>query len=111
MIQYYPTSPNAYEVIVPLIHAANINVLELIAVLLALIRWNHLLINCRVLCYCNNLQVCYNLCKDKTKNALSNECLGEIFWICVANNMFISPAYITSAMNVDADYLSRFSIC
>ena len=103
-------SPNAYEVIVPHSHAANINVLELIAVLLALIRWKTLLINSRVLCYCDNLQVCYNLCKDKTKNALSNECLRDIFWLCAKNNMFISPVYIPSAMNVDADYLSRLSV-
>ena len=108
---YCCTSPNAYDVLVPQIHAANINVLELIAVLLAIIRWKAWLINSRVLCYCDNLQVCYNLCKDKTKNALSNECLRCIFWLCVENNMFILPAYIPSSHNVHADYLSRLSIC
>ena len=111
MVYYCPISPNAYEIFVPCSHAANINVLELIAVLLAMIHWSDLFANCRVLCYCDNLQVCYNLCKDKTKNTLSNECLRNIFWICVRNNIFISPVYIPSFMNVDADYLSRISIC
>ena len=72
-IHYCDVSPNAYEVIVPHVHAANVNVLELIAILLALMRWDALVINCRVLCYCDNLQVCYNLCKDKTRNAFSND--------------------------------------
>ena len=65
-IYYSCSSPNPYEVTVSRIHGANINVFELIAVLLALIPWNPLLTNCRVLCYCDNLQVCYNLCKDQT---------------------------------------------
>ena len=107
---YNITSPNAYEVFIPHAHAANINVLELVAVLLALIRWSNIFINCRVLCYCDNLQVCYNLCKDKTKNPLSNQCLREIFWTCVAKNMFLSPVYIPSFLNMDADYLSRLSV-
>ena len=110
-LHYVVTSTHAYEIYVPYKHAANINVLELIAVLLALIRWDNLLINCRVLCYCDNLQVCYNLCKDKTRNALSNQCLRDIFWRCVSNNIYISPAYIPSCLNVDADYLSRLSLC
>ena len=109
-ICYNIISPNAYDIFMPYAHAANINVLELVAVLLAFIRWNDVFINCRVLCYCDNLQVCYNLCKDKTKNEISNECLREIFWTCVANNIFISPVYIPSHLNVDADYLSRLSV-
>ena len=108
-IYYTCITPKVYAVTVPKVHVANINVLVLSAILLALIHWNTVLINCRVLCYCDNLQVCYNLCKDKTKNPLSNECLRLIFWICVTNNIFISPAYIPSIMNDDADYLSRLS--
>ena len=100
-IYYEPVSANAYNAFVPLEHAANINVLELIAVLVALHRWSDDFRNCRIICYCDNLQVCYNLAKDKTCNMLSNRCLREIFWLCVRNNIYMSPAYI------DADYLSR----
>ena len=65
-IYYSCSSPNPYEVTVSRIHGANIHVLELIAVLLAVVPWNALLTNCRVLCYCDNLQVCSNLCKGQT---------------------------------------------
>ena len=85
----------------------NINVLELIAVCPAMIRWSNSFKNARIISYCDNLQVCYNLAKDKTKNALSNGCLRSIFWMCVKNNVYISPVYIPSRYNVDADYLSR----
>ena len=103
----FAMSDYAYNVFVPIEHAANINVLELIAVLLAISRWSKNLANNRLVIYCDNLQVCYNLAKDKTKNALSNACLRSIFWLCVRNNMYISPVYIPSSMNFDADYLSR----
>ena len=106
-IYYQSVSDNAYVVFVPKEHVANINVLELVAILLALIRWEPILDNCRVMAYCDNLQVCFNLAKDKTKNALSNHCLRNIFWLCVRNNIYISPVYIPSCFNVDADYLSR----
>ena len=107
LIKYHATSPYAYDIYVPIAHAANINVLELIAVLLALKRWCEYLKNCRVILYCDNLQVCYNLAKDKTRNALSNACLKDIFWLCVSRNIYISPAYIPSENNTTADYLSR----
>ena len=100
-------SAHAYTVFVPLEHAANINVLELISFWLALLRWEYKLQNCRIMAYCDNLQICFNLAKDKTKNALSNECLRNIFWLCVRNNVYISPVYIPSIYNIDADYLSR----
>ena len=106
-IHYEIISTHAYQVYVPKEHAANINVLELIAILLALLRWEHKLQNCRVIAYCDNLQVCYNLAKDKTINALSIECLRNVFWLCVRNNIYISPVYIPSIYNIDADYLSR----
>ena len=100
-------SEHAYDVFVPVKHAANINVLELIAILIAIYRWENLLYNQQLIIYCDNLQVCYNLCKDKTKNALSNQCLRKIFWKCIEKNAYISPVYIPSKYNVDADYLSR----
>ena len=103
----YATTANAYDLYVPIEHVNNINVLELIAILLSLLRWGESLENCRVLAYCDNLQVCYNLAKDKTINSLSNACLRKIFWLCVKNNTYISPVYIPSRFNVDADYLSR----
>ena len=103
----YAITDNAYDLYVPIEHVNNINVLELAAILIALIRWSDLLKNCRVLTYCDNLQVCYNLAKDKTINPLSNECLRKIFWLCVDNNIYLSPVYIPSQYNVDADYLSR----
>ena len=103
----YTLSPNAYAIYVPIEHAENINVLELLAVLISLARWSYAMMNCRIIAYCDNLQVCYNLAKDKSKNPFSNKLLRSIFWICVKNNIYISPAYIPSACNVDADYLSR----
>ena len=106
-ITYITTTVNTYDVYVPVEHVMNINVLELIAVLLAMRRWSYCLINCRVILYCDNLQVCYNLAKDKTKNDLSNQCLRDIFWICISNNIYISPSYIPSSANIYADYLSR----
>ena len=104
---YNIVTDNAYYVYVPEEHAANINVLELAAVLISIKQWSHLMRNCRIIAFCDNLQVCYNLSKDKTCNALSNACLRNIFWTCIKNNIYISPAYIPSAYNVDADYLSR----
>ena len=106
-LDYVPISANAYEVFVPSEHAANINVLELIAILLAMLRWSDKFKNCRIFAYCDNLQVCYNLAKDKTRNPLSNQCLRDIFWLCSMNNVYISPVYIPSRFNIDADYLSR----
>ena len=103
-------SAHHYEARVPYYHAANINVLDLIAVLLAFIRWNVKFENTRVISYCDNLQVCYNLAKDKTKNCLSNYCLRQIFWMCASINSYISPVYIPSKYNVDADYLSRLPV-
>ena len=107
MMLYMLMLSNAYNVFVPIEHAANINVLELIAILLALWRWEYKLENCRIMAYCDNLQVCFNLAKDKTINSLANECLRNIFWLCVRRNVYISPVYIPSIYNVDADYLSR----
>ena len=104
---YQKTSPNAYDVYIPLEHIDNINVLELVAIWLAFVRWSYIFNNCRVIAYCDNLQACYNLAKDKTRNALSNRCLRYIFWLCVKNNIYISPVYIPSRYNSDADYLSR----
>ena len=98
---YYAVTDNMYDLYVPIEHVNNINVLELAAVLLSMIRWSKSIMNCRVLAYCDNLQVCFNLAKDKTKNALSNN------WLCVRNNIYISPVFIPSRYNVDADYLSR----
>ena len=43
-ICYSPMTPNAYTVMIPNQHAKNINVLVLVAILLALIRWNALLV-------------------------------------------------------------------
>ena len=106
-IHYYAVSDNAYIMFVPELHAMNINVLELVAVLLAILRWSDIFSNSRIIAYCDNLQVCYNLAKDKTRNALSNQCLRHIFWLCVKNNAYISPVYIPSCYNIDADYLSR----
>ena len=103
----YTLSANAYAAYIPKEHVANINVLELVAVLIALARWNHSMSNCRIIAYCDNLQVCYNLAKDKSKNPLSNKILRSIFWMCVRNNMYISPVYLPSVLNVDADYLSH----
>ena len=103
----FAATDNTYIVYVPIEHAANINVLELIAILISLFRWSNLMKNCRVISYCDNLQVCYNLSKDKTKNSLSNECLRHLFWLCARNNIYISPVYIPSRCNVHADYLSR----
>ena len=100
-------NPKFRAVFVPEKHAANINVLELIAILLGFIRWDHKFHTSRIISYCDNLQVCYNLAKDKTKNGLSNYCLRQIFWLCVLNNTYISSVYIPSIYNVDADYLSR----
>ena len=108
MITFGEISPHAYDVMINSSHAQNINVLELVAVYLALSRWSSKLKNCRVVLHCDNLQVCYNLSRDKTRNELSNACLREIFWICVLNNIYISPAYIPSSANVEADYLSRY---
>ena len=105
-IDCYPLSNYTYAVNIPVDHVANINVLEIIAVWLALVRWKEQLRNCRVLCYCDNLQVCFNLAKDKTVNPLSNQCLRNIFWLCVDHNIYISPVYIPSKHNIDADYLS-----
>ena len=107
VISFYKNSLHSYEILIPEPHSVNINVLELAAVYLALLRWSYKLTNCRVILYCDNLQVCYNLARDKTRNALSNVCLREIFWICVSNNIYISPVYTPSSANVDADYLSR----
>ena len=109
-LYYHALSAHQYEVYVPKEHAANINVLELVAILFAMIRWNVKFSNSRIISYCDNLQVCYNLAKDKTKNALSNYCLRQIFWRCVASNSYISPVYIPSSNNMDADYLSRLPI-
>ena len=103
----YAVSANAYDLFVPIEHVNNINVLELAAILLSFIRCSDSIKNCRVLTYCDNLQVCFNLAKDKTVNPLSNDCLRKIFWLCVNNNTYISPVYIPSKYNVDADYLSR----
>ena len=80
---------HSYIAMIPKTHANNINVLELAAVHLALFRWSSLLSNCRIVLHCDNLQVCYNLSKDKTRNELSNSCLRDIFWICVTNNIYI----------------------
>ena len=101
------TSDHAYEIFVPIEHAANINVLEMIAVLIGVYRWNNEILNKRLIIHCDNLQVCYNLGREKTKNELTNVCLRNIFWKCVECNAYISPSYIPSTMNIDADYLSR----
>ena len=103
----YTINANAYAIFVPKEHAGNINVLELLAFLIALARWNYAIYNCRVIAYCDNLQVCYNLAKDKSRNPLSNNLLRSIFWICVMRNIYISPVYIPSSCNYNADYLSR----
>ena len=106
-IHCYAITANAYDLYVPIEHVNNINVLELLAILLSIIRWGDAVKNCRILTYCDNLQVCYNLAKDKTVNPLSNDCLRKNFWLCVINNIYISPVYIPSKYNTDADYLSR----
>ena len=102
----YTTTNNAYDLYVPIEHVNDINVLELLAILLSLLRWGDSISNCRILAFCHNLQVCYNLAKDKIINPLANKCPKSIFWLCV-NNIYISPVYIPSCYNVDADYLSR----
>ena len=99
-IHCYPVTDNAYDLWVPIEHVNNINVLELLAILMSLLRY-------RIISYCDNLQVCFNLAKDKTINPLSNKCLKKIFWLCVEHNIYISPVYIPSRHNIDADYLSR----
>ena len=106
-VYYYATSDNSYSVLVPEEHVGNINVLELIAVLLSIDRWKSFFNNTRIVAHCDNLQVCYNLAKDKTRNNLANTCLRHIFWLCVDINAYISPVYLPSYYNVDADYLSR----
>ena len=107
VVRYHAIPNNAYVLYVPEGHAANINVLELIAILIALDRWSDIMRNCRIICHCDNLQVFYNLAKDKTKNPVLNACLRNIFWNCVKNNIYVSPPYIPSSCNRDADYLSR----
>ena len=81
--------------------------LELVAIMIALQRWNHNFINSRVLINRDNLQVRYMLYKDRSMNSFANECLKSIFWNCVAMNMYLSPCYIPSSDNYVADILSR----
>ena len=98
---------NLYNILVPIDHVANINILELLAIMVALFRWYSYYHNARVLINCDNLQVCYMLCKDRSQNKFANHCLRSIFWLCVSNNMYLSPCYIPSSANIIADTLSR----
>ena len=105
--EVYPITDNLYNVLVPIEHVSNINILELLAVYVALCRWYYNFNNSRLLVNCDNLQVCYMLAKDRSSNTLANECLKSIFWLCVKQNMYISPCYRPSSANIIADYLSR----
>ena len=101
-LYYYATNEYSYKVFVPISHYTNINVLELVAVLVAINRWES-----RILINCDNLQVCYMLTKDRSSNDLANNILKSIFWWCVSNNTYISPCYLPSSANGRADTLSR----
>ena len=106
-LKYTTCGDHYYLVHVPINHIRNINILELLAVYIALTRWSKLLSNSRVLLNGDNLQVCYMLCKDRSSNAFANTCLKSIFWMCVSYNMYLSPCYIPSSANTQADTLSR----
>ena len=105
-----PIGHHNYNILVPIEQCKNINVSELVSVMIALRRWNSSFINSRVLINCDNLQVCYMLCKDRSANTFANACLKTIFWNCVSTNMYLSPCFIPSSANYVADVLSRSCI-
>ena len=62
-----PCSECEYLAFIPQDHHGNINVLELIAVYLVLLRWRDVLYNHRIIINCDNKQVCYMLYRDRSK--------------------------------------------
>ena len=105
-VSYMQTNDNEYVTYIPEDHRANINVLELVAVYLSLERWHHIMQNSRVVINCDNQQVCYMLCRDRSKNLLAAMIMRHIFWICSSRNLYTSPQFISSTDNITADYLS-----
>ena len=95
-ISIEPISECEYLTFVPEDHYGNINILELVAVYLALLRWCIYLSNSRTIINCHNKQVCYMLCKDRSRNSFASAILSDIFWLCVENNLYLSPQYIAS---------------
>ena len=106
-VAYVQINDNEYITYIPEDQVLNINVLELVAVYLSLERWQHELQDSRVIINCDNQQVCYMLCRDRSRNLTASILLRHIFWICVSRNLYVSPQFISSVDNTTADYLSR----
>ena len=93
-MSFHVIDDHVYNALIPIEHCANINVLELLSIMLALERWQSKLCCSRVLINCDNLQICYMLCKDRSSNMFANKYLKTMFWSCVSNKMYLSPCYI-----------------
>lgn len=89
--------------------SSNINVLELWPIVKGVQRWCRSMRNTKVECKTDNMQVFYMLKTGRSANASCMFWLRELFWICVIYNISLSPTYIPTAENVQADLVSRLA--
>lgn len=91
--------------------ATNINVLELWPVVRGIQRWcgRPIMKNKKVECKTDNMQVFYMLKTGRSTNVSCMYWLRELFWICMIYNISLSPSYISTVENVQADLVSRLA--
>ena len=92
-----------------MVNSENINYLELVPVWLALKKYADSWKDCQILCLSDNTQVVHMLKKGHSINKDCMILLRDIFWLCVMNNMYITPIPISGEFNVIPDCLSRVS--
>lgn len=88
----------------------NINLLELIHVLLALIRLSQKLANRHLVCFTDNMQVKSFINKGVSSNSSCMSLLRKIFWVSVEMNCYVTARYIPGDENSCADMLSRLTV-
>jgi hypothetical protein len=85
----------------------HINILELMAIMVALKLWAHKLINSRVQVLCDNLASVTVLNTGRTKDKVMLALMREIVYLCCKYNCQIRLVHISTKDNTLSDYLSR----
>ena len=85
----------------------NINVLELVPVWLALLRWAPFFRDKHLVCRTDNTQVRSMINKGFSSNPVCMKILRAVFWICAVNNVHVTARHIQGIHNDFADNLSR----
>ncbi len=97
------------QITVPNSVAANINYLELFAVLLSARHWAPRWRNRRVLVQSDNTQTVACINRGTSTNPVTTALLRELFWLSAISNFQITAQHLAGVDNVTADRLSRLA--